>query len=81
MHYLDSYVTHREKVIWELYKNARCYFEQIWMQRLTKQQLYDLLPSISQTIPLRPSRHAGHRWRSKDDLISDILLRTLAYKY
>ena len=35
---------------------------------LTKQQLYDRLPPISQTIRVRRTRHAGHCWRSKDGL-------------
>ena len=41
-------------------------------QHRTKQQLYGLLPTITKTIQVRQSRHAGHCWRSKDELISDI---------
>ena len=44
-----------------------------WRQHLTKQQLYSHLPPITKTIKVRWTRHAGHCWRSKDKLISDIL--------
>ena len=38
-----------------------------------KQQLHDHLPPIMKTIHVRRTRHAGHCWRSRDELISDIL--------
>ena len=44
-----------------------------WRKYTTKQQLYHHLPPITKTIQVRLTRHAGHCWRSKDDLISDIL--------
>ena len=47
-----------------------------WRQHLTKQQLYGHLPPITKTIQVRRTRHAGHCWRSRDELISDILLWT-----
>ena len=47
-----------------------------WMQHPTKQQLYGHLPPITKTIKVRRTRHAGHCWRSKDELISDVLLWT-----
>ena len=37
-------------------------------------QLYVHLQPISKTIKIRQSRHAGHCWRSKYELISDVLL-------
>ena len=37
------------------------------------------LPPITKTIQVRRTRHAGHCWRSKDELISDVLLWTPAY--
>ena len=43
-------------------------------QHPTKQQLYGLLPPITKTIQIRRIRHAGHCWRSRDELISDVLL-------
>ena len=47
-----------------------------WRQHPTKQQLYGHLTPITKTIQVRRTRHAGHCWRSKDELISDILLWT-----
>ena len=43
-------------------------------QHHTKQQLYGHQPPITKTIQVRRTIHAGHCWRSKDELISDILL-------
>ena len=34
------------------------------------------LPTITKTIQVRRTRHAGHCWRSRDELISDVLLWT-----
>ena len=42
----------------------------------TKQQLYSHQPSITKTIQIRRTRHAGHCWRSRDELISDVFLWT-----
>ena len=36
-------------------------------------QLYGQLPPITKTIQVRRTRHAGHCWRSRDELISDVL--------
>ena len=45
-------------------------------QHPTKQQLYGYLPSVTKTIEVRRTRHAGHCWGSRDELINDILLWT-----
>ena len=50
-----------------------------WRQHPTRHQLYGHLPPITKTIQVRRTRHAGHCWRSKDELISDVLLRTPTY--
>ena len=50
-----------------------------WQQHPTRHQLYSHLPPITKTIQARQTRHAGHCWRSKDELISDVLLWTPAY--
>ena len=42
-------------------------------------QLYGQLPPITKTIQVRRTRHAGHCWRSKDEVISAVLLWTPAY--
>ena len=48
-------------------------------QHPTRHQLYSHLPPITKTIQVRWARHAGHCWRSKDELISGVLLWTPAY--
>ena len=45
-------------------------------QHPRRHQLYSHLPSITETIQVRRARHAGHCWRSRDELISDVLLWT-----
>ena len=47
-----------------------------WRQHPTKQQLYGHLPPITKTIKIRRTKHVGHFWRSRDELISDVLLWT-----
>ena len=44
-----------------------------------KQQLYGHLPPITKTIQVRRTRHTGHCWRSRNELISDVLLWTPSY--
>ena len=41
-----------------------------------RRQLYGHLPPITKTIQVRRTRHAGHCWRSREELISDVLLWT-----
>ena len=48
-------------------------------QHPTRHQLYGHLPPIMKTIQVRRTRHAGHCWRSRDELISDILQWTPTY--
>ena len=48
-------------------------------QHPKKHQLYGHLPPITKTIQTRRTRHAGHWWRSRDELISDVLLWTPIY--
>ena len=50
-----------------------------WRQHPTRHQLYGHLPPIMKTIQVRRTRHAGHCWRSRDELISDVLLWTPTY--
>ena len=63
---LDGYYT---RMLWAILNKS-------WRQHPTKQQLYSHLPPIMKTIQVRWPRHAEHCWRSKDELISDILLWT-----
>ena len=55
----------------------RAILNKSWWQHPTRHQLYGHLPPIMKTIQVRRTRHAGHCWRSKDELISDVLLWTL----
>ena len=50
-----------------------------WRHHLTKQQLYDNLLPIAKTIKIRRTRHVGHCWRSRDELVSNVLLWTPSY--
>ena len=45
----------------------------------TRYQLYGHLPPITKTMQVRRTRYAGHCWRSKDELISDVYLWTLIW--
>ena len=47
-----------------------------WRQHPTRHQLYGHLPPITKTIQVRRTRHAGYCWRSRDELIRDVLLLT-----
>ena len=57
----------------------RAILNKSWRQHPTKLQLYGHLPPIAKTIQVIRARHAGHCWRSKDELISDLLLWTPTY--
>ena len=46
----------------------RAILNKYWRQHLTMH--------TTKTIKVRRTRHAGHCWRSKDELIRDVLLRT-----
>ena len=57
----------------------RAILNKSWRQHPTRYQLYGHLPPITKAIQVRRARHAGHCWRSKDELISDIPLWTPTY--
>ena len=57
----------------------RAILNRSWQQHPTRRQLYGHLPPITKTIQARQTRHAGHCWRSKDKIVSDVLLWTPAY--
>ena len=60
------------RILWAILNNS-------WRQHSTKQQLYSHIPPITKTIQIRWTRHMGHYWRSKDKLISNVLLWTLSH--
>ena len=47
-----------------------------WRQHPTRHQLYGHLPPITKTVQVRRTRHAGHCWRNRAELIRDVLLWT-----
>ena len=61
------------RMLWEILNKS-------WRQHLTKQQLYSHLSSITKTIQVRQTRHAGHCWRSRDEFINDVLLWTPSHR-
>ena len=63
---LDGYYTRMLRAI--LNKSGR--------QHPTRHQLYGPLSPITKTIQVRRTRHPGHCWRSRDELISDVLFWT-----
>ena len=57
----------------------RAILNKSWQQHPTRHQLYGHLPPITKTIQVRRTRHSGHCWRSRDELISDVLLWNPTY--
>ena len=54
----------------------RAILNKSWRQHPTRHELYGHLPPITKTIQVRRTRYAGHCWRSRDELIRDVLLWT-----
>ena len=54
----------------------RAILNKSWRQHPSRHQLYGHQPPITKTIQVRRTRHAGPCWRSRDELISDVLLWT-----
>ena len=57
----------------------RAILNKSWRKDPTRHQQYGRLPHTTKTIQVRRARHAGHWWRSKDELVSDVLLWTPTY--
>ena len=57
----------------------RAILNKSWGQCPTKHQLSSHIPTITKTIQVRRTRHAGHCWRSRSELISEVLLWTPSY--
>ena len=75
MHYMDANKTAGEETRWQLHKNAACNPEQVLAATPHKDtNCNGHLPPITKTIQVRRTRHAGHCWRSRDELIRDVLL-------
>ena len=66
-------------VIFFIFSIVSIYLNKSWWQHPTRHQLYGHLPPITKTIQVRWTRHAGHCWRSREELISEVLLWTPTY--
>ena len=67
MHHVDADWAYWEKGWRQLYKNATSCIEQVLELKSSK---------ITKSIEIRRTRHAGYCWRSKEELIRDVLLWT-----
>ena len=79
MHHLDANKRLEKKLDGNYTRMLRAILNKSWRQHPTKHQLYGHLPPIMKTIQVRRTRHAGHCWRSRDELISNVLLWTPTY--
>ena len=71
---------HMEKKLDSNYiRMLQAILNKLWRQYPTKQQLYSHLPPITKTIQVRQTRHAGHCWRSRNEVISNAFLWTLSH--
>ena len=76
-YYMDA--LHGHKLDGNYTRMLRAILNKSWRQHPTRHQLYSQLPPITKTIQVSRTKHAGHCWRSKDELISDVILWTPAY--
>ena len=65
-----------EKLDGNYTRMLRAILNKSWRQHPTRHPLYGHLPPITKTIQVRRTRHAGHCWKSRDELIRDVLLWT-----
>ena len=77
MHHMDADL--EEKLDGNCTRMLRVKLNKFWKQHSSKQQLYRHVPPISKTTQIRRTRHAGHCWRCKNELIRDVLPWTLSY--
>ena len=75
----ENHIEFHKKLDGNYTRMLRAILNKSWRQHPTKHQLYGHLPPITKTIQGRQTKHAGHCWRSRDKLISDVLLWTPAY--
>ena len=73
---MDSNKTAGEEARRQLHKNAVSNLEQVLAATLHKTPTVRPPASYHETIQVRWTRHAGHCWRSRDELIRDVLLWT-----
>ena len=76
MHYMDSNKTAREEARRQLHNNAASNLEQVRAATPHKTPTVRPPAPITKTIQVIRTRHAGHCRRSREELISDVLLWT-----
>ena len=54
----------------------RAILNKSWRQHPTRYKLYGHLPHIAKTMQVRRTRYARHCWRSRNELMSDVILWT-----
>ena len=70
---------HEKKLNGNCTRMLRAILNKSLRQHPTRHQLYGHLPLIMKTIQVRWTRHVGHCWKIRDELISDLLLWTSTY--
>ena len=73
---MDANKTAGEEARRQLHKNATCNLKQVLAATPHKTPTVRPLTPITKTIQVRRARHAGHGWRCRNELISDVLLWT-----
>ena len=68
-----------EKLDGNYTRMLRVILNKSWRQHPTRHQLYGHLSPITKTIQARQTKYARHCWRSRNELISNVLLRTPTY--
>ena len=77
LHYMDANRTAGEEARRQLHKNATCNLEQVLAANTPQDtKCTATCPLSRKTIQVRRTRHARHCWRSRDELIRDVLLWT-----
>ena len=79
MHYLDANKTAGEEARRQLHKNVASNIEHVLAATPQKAPTIRPPPPITKTIQVRRTRLAEHGWRSRDELVSDILQRIPTY--
>ena len=79
MHYMDSKKRLEKTLDGNYTRMRRAILNKSWRQHPTRHQLYGHMPPITKTIQVRRTRYAGYCWRSREELISDVLLWTLTH--
>ena len=73
---MDPNKTAGEEARRQLHKNATCNLEQVLAATPHKTPTVRPPTPYHETIQVRRTTHAGHCWRSRDELIRDVLLWT-----